>query len=503
MLKARLQFICSLATVTILLRLLSPRLLSFRPASLPPSVEGRCTLELAVGGNEMVCLDDAAFMDGISKRKCVVYSFGKREKHDSVGSVDLALARLGCTVFAFYPGAPHSEMIAARVHVHPGVLTSAQQLRSFAAKMQHERIDVLRIYDEAAEPGAVWRVLADIAAGEAGELHALDIGQIVTELGKTDRPALWGSMGDAGWVMWQRLRSCSGSWFAGECGVTVSLHKGTPAPLLPLLPDVPEATAPARAARCESLRHCPDARGTYARDGVAESRIAQLVLARLLRVFHLLCAEARTPYWLYAGTLLGAVRHGGFIPWDTDVDVMMYYEDVERLYNHFNEEQLQALGAAWSLSYPNRTSVWRLRDTKSCYADYLKMVGVARDARYPGEKSKGRIPQIGLQIDIFIIQPPDRNNLVTVEPQMAKYLAGPQLRFPNAWLDGTRSRHREVLFESYPMRVPHRTEYMLEAEYGPTWPALPPMHARNSNEGAADPLRTCADALKHRAWIVT
>lgn len=65
-------------------------------------------------------------------------------------------------------------------------------------------------------------------------------------------------------------------------------------------------------------------------EGATPLRQAQLVMLRLLKIFHSICEEESLRYWLDAGTLLGAVRHGGFIPWDDDVDVLMPLKDYQR-----------------------------------------------------------------------------------------------------------------------------------------------------------------------------
>lgn len=61
-------------------------------------------------------------------------------------------------------------------------------------------------------------------------------------------------------------------------------------------------------------------------------------LLDLLTFFHNVCEKYHIPYYLTYGTLLGAVRHKGFIPWDDDVDVAMLRKDYNRFYRVIKKE---------------------------------------------------------------------------------------------------------------------------------------------------------------------
>ncbi len=89
----------------------------------------------------------------------------------------------------------------------------------------------------------------------------------------------------------------------------------------------------------------------------------------ILRAFDSHCRAAGLVYYLGFGTLLGAVRHGGYIPWDDDIDVMMPRADYQRLVERFATTAPSHLSVGspqtrprWPLPYAkvmdDRTELW-------------------------------------------------------------------------------------------------------------------------------------------------
>lgn len=64
-------------------------------------------------------------------------------------------------------------------------------------------------------------------------------------------------------------------------------------------------------------------------------RESQLLQLDVMKMIHEVCVKENITYYLIAGCLLGAVRHGGFIPWDDDIDIGMPREDYEKFKSLF------------------------------------------------------------------------------------------------------------------------------------------------------------------------
>lgn len=99
----------------------------------------------------------------------------------------------------------------------------------------------------------------------------------------------------------------------------------------------------------------------------------QSALYELLCEFDRICQKHGIQYTLFAGTLLGAVRHQGFIPWDDDADVIMLREDYERFMKVASEETDRTrfyIQREYSEHWPMFFSKMRLNGT-TCIEKYI------------------------------------------------------------------------------------------------------------------------------------
>lgn len=122
-----------------------------------------------------------------------------------------------------------------------------------------------------------------------------------------------------------------------------------------------------------------------------DSNEIKAVELNILKELDRVCRENHLTYFLAYGSALGARRHGGFIPWDDDIDVCVPRDDYERLY-----ELCVGSGA---LTGPYRLVSYR--DRSSVY-QFLKLVDTSTTSF---ETFVGRSRPIGLWVDIFPLEP--------------------------------------------------------------------------------------------------
>lgn len=107
----------------------------------------------------------------------------------------------------------------------------------------------------------------------------------------------------------------------------------------------------------------------------------------ILQSVHDFCVKNNIKYSLAYGTLIGAIRHKGYIPWDDDVDIMMPRDDYERFINLFNGSYKDLIVLAPGI-------------TNKYYAPYANVINTKTVLIESRLKTKN---QLGIKIDVFPI----------------------------------------------------------------------------------------------------
>ena len=111
----------------------------------------------------------------------------------------------------------------------------------------------------------------------------------------------------------------------------------------------------------------------------------------IIHDFHNVCMKHGIQYFAIAGTLLGAVRHKGIIPWDDDVDLGLLREDYEKFLSVYEEE----LSDKYDLFCP---------DTVNDYYSFVTKLSL-RNSKFLTDIAKNAgIDNMGIYIELFVYE---------------------------------------------------------------------------------------------------
>lgn len=200
--------------------------------------------------------------------------------------------------------------------------------------------------------------------------------------------------------------------------------------------------------------------------GETTLRQCQLVLIRMLNILDHICRLNGISYWMTAGTLIGALRHQGMIPWDCDIDVAMTEEDYQAFAAVSGElpPDIFFQNSETDPAYPRGGPKAKLRDRYSNYVEW--------QSQHPQAKWHN-----GLQLDILLY----RRDLLgrLVNPRRQTPYERSEI-FPLTRIE----------FEGARLLAPNNPSAYITRRYG-DFMTPPPPEQRVPHEGLADPFTPC------------
>lgn len=116
----------------------------------------------------------------------------------------------------------------------------------------------------------------------------------------------------------------------------------------------------------------------------------------ILNFVNAFCEENGISYWLDSGTLLGAIRHKGYIPWDDDIDIGMLRSDFNHFIASFNKSN-------------GRYKVICNEVREDCYYPFAKILDTKTVLYEPDEDGT----KLSINIDLFVYDvTPDKDSAV-------------------------------------------------------------------------------------------
>lgn len=118
--------------------------------------------------------------------------------------------------------------------------------------------------------------------------------------------------------------------------------------------------------------------------------LAQRCESIILREVHKICSENDIQYWINFGTLIGAVRHAGFIPWDDDIDICMTREEISKFEEAIKDHEFLVLNHYGAFSWDGYIHYIRVvfKEVKNVFVDIFIYDAVSDDTPEAVKKFK-------------------------------------------------------------------------------------------------------------------